>query len=43
MHLLYYIYSMGNASASKNSDQIDKSEWQTNGLFIEQKKVLIFF
>jgi len=28
---------MRNASARKPSDQIDKSYWQTNGLFIAQK------
>jgi len=33
---------MGNASASKHGDQIDKSLWQTNGFFIAQKKSFFF-
>jgi len=37
------LFLMRNASARQHSDQIDKSWWQTNGLFIAQKKVFIFF
>jgi hypothetical protein len=35
--------TMNHVCARKQGDQMGKSKWQTNGLFIAQKKVLNFF
>ncbi len=39
----FYQELMWNASERKHGDQIDKSQWQTNGFFIAQKKSFYFF